>query len=710
MITYNRSAFGWKLFFIFHGSAVYRSVLPSLVAVAIYFMYDTFIVLTDQQGERDTDVLHPYGIGVLVSTSTFLIVFRLNQSYSRYWEACGSLHHFMSKWLDATTHTSIYHMQCDHYDRMKPPVFYDHPELNFLFMTRDRERNNFSSTRGDTSDGLDHEAGLGLRNRRHPQALQKDQVVPEVPRPREFGARSSSSPHSSGKRSSSDSSAEEYARKMRNKEIKAEYARRASVKSINQIDNSKYKRKSTRRGDGQNSLAGHRSVSSLQSIRTSNVKSLDSSVLYEESVFHQFGSEPVPLVGKPRMDGNWGEYYTINSKQPLSTFVDPHRPDTIDPQGFASTQGNRSPPLFLQELAHLSSLLTAVALSTLRNDIDGRESPLSIYEPGQAWPEVDPTKDEILNGNEWGSFYRRTKTFFGVGLTSEQRTERNAAQPLPVIGGVSDAEIRFLQMARGPYAKTQLCFNWLSEFIVREHLAGSLGKVGPPIISRIFQFLGDGMIYYNHARKIMFIPFPFGHAQLSIFYVYVMKIVIPFLMHEWTDHLLIGAFLTFLTVLCIEAINAVARDLENPFRNFPNELPLVNIMAQFNEGLITMYAGYHPDSFWDGDQVMNSALSSGRAGYKSKQQDNGIIGTESHRTSSDGYISNNLATDLKQQDTNVTAPLSNVDEGDETALDVVALQNKIEYQAKVIEELYIKVENLCDKTGIASEEIVFGEK
>jgi hypothetical protein len=43
----------------------------------------------------------------------------------------------------------------------------------------------------------------------------------------------------------------------------------------------------------------------------------------------------------------------------------------------------------------------------------------------------------------------------------------------------------------------------------------------------------------------------------------------------------------------------VARELENPFRNVPNELPIVTLMAEFNEALVTMYAGYHPDFFWD---------------------------------------------------------------------------------------------------------------
>jgi hypothetical protein len=169
-------------------------------------------------------------------------------------------------------------------------------------------------------------------------------------------------------------------------------------------------------------------------------------------------------------------------------------------------------------LAHLSSLAIAVALSTLRNDVEGAESPLDVYVPGSPFPAPDPRDVDGLAFES--SPFENFLLFLGFGRSPEQRTRYNASRPLKVIGGVSDAEIRFLQMARGSYAKTQLAWNWLSEFIVREHLAGSLGKVGPPIISRIFQFLGDGMIYYNHARKIMFIvrpeiPHPIVHDLLA---------------------------------------------------------------------------------------------------------------------------------------------------------------------------------------------------
>jgi hypothetical protein len=43
------------------------------------------------------------------------------------------------------------------------------------------------------------------------------------------------------------------------------------------------------------------------------------------------------------------------------------------------------PSLFLQESAHLISLMSAVALSTLRNEIEGVEAPLCEFVPGKPW-------------------------------------------------------------------------------------------------------------------------------------------------------------------------------------------------------------------------------------------------------------------------------------------------------------------------------------
>jgi hypothetical protein len=43
----------------------------------------------------------------------------------------------------------------------------------------------------------------------------------------------------------------------------------------------------------------------------------------------------------------------------------------------------------------------------------------------------------------------------------------------------------------------------------------------------------------------------------------------------------------------------VARELEDPFHNIPNDLPLTTFQAQFNEALCVMFAGFHPDAWWE---------------------------------------------------------------------------------------------------------------
>ena len=718
MIPYNRSAYGWRLIFQIHGSAVYRSVLPSMISVAIYFLFRKINV--EETGITAEDVLHPYAVGVLVSSSTFLIVFKLNQSYGRYWEACSSTNQFMSKWMDATTHTGVYHMQCDHYTEMKPPAFYDYPELNSLFMTRDRERLNPIDDEDEDNDDnkmYEHNDDTGLRNRKQSSQIRENNDygggtssteadIPDVPSSRgfstithpasgepkqQFRRYNSAGPDNNSEMGASGTTSTKKSRKQHQKSKKEENKRRSVAKSINYLDNNSNKhhhksRKSQNIETSLNGSGGNLSAISEFSMRSASIGSLydvtslaqiedldleDSEAsYYEENVFHSMGSEPIPLVCKPRLDGNWGEYYTKDPKEPLSTFVDPRRPDNMDPKGFASIQGGRTPPLFLQELAHLSSLMNAVALSTLRNDMEGCQSPLGIYEYGGPWPEVDPNNEEWIKKKGFKALSSAISSFLGVGLSEVERSRHNAAMPLPVIGGVSDAEIRLLQIARGPWAKTQLCFNWLTEFIIREHLAGSLGDVAPPIISRIVQFLGDGMIYYNHARKIMSIPFPFVHAQLSVMFVIIMVAVIPYLMHQYTDDPLVGAILTFLTVLCLSGINEVARDLENPFRNFPNELPLVNFQAQYNEALLTMYSGYHPDLFWDGDHVLRKA---------SRMTD---IQEEE--------VQHEKATQEEPVVSQRKTPTSDVASPTDTA-EIATLKQQLEEQAKLIETLFAKV-------------------
>ena len=505
--------------------------------------------------------------------------------------------------MDAVMHTAAFHMQCSHYDHIKPPSFFDYPHLNANYLTRSRER---SEAVPNESERLQRRA---VRKSIEPVMFHytKQSSIP-VPNRAPFGGAFRSGSGAPGLYSSS--------------------------------------------GNGSSCM------------------------------------DPVPLEGAGRFDGNWGNLFSDGR----ATFLDRKHPNHKDPAGFASTQGGRTPPLFLQELAHLASLMTGVALSTLRNDIEGAESPLDVYEPGAPWPSVDPfTETKTSQAGLKFTVWDRCLNFLGIHRTQEERTRHNSARPLPILGGVSEGEIRFLQMARGPGAKTQLAWYWLSEFITREHLAGSLGKVGPPIVSRIIQFLGDGMIFYNHARKIMFIPFPFPHAQLTAFYVIMCIPSVAILMDQYVEEIWTACILAFLTVTCLAGIHEVARELENPFRNVPNELPLVTLQAQWNETLLVMFSGYHPDFYWQ-DQANDST--SGTAEMSSASETSSPAASERPLPKKSDKVNNVSVKDVLEVVT------SQHEELDKQMKEMKAKhKQEVESQQKEIQDLQAQLRALKSKGG-----------
>jgi len=94
---------------------------------------------------------------------------------------------------------------------------------------------------------------------------------------------------------------------------------------------------------------------------------------------------------------------------------------------------------------------------------------------------------------------------------------------------------------------------------------------------------------YNQARKLAYTPFPFPHAQMTAFFTIGIIFIFPLLFVSFVNQLAFAMALNFVTVLCFLGIHEVARELENPMHNVPNDLPMTTFQAQFNEALVTIY-------------------------------------------------------------------------------------------------------------------------
>jgi hypothetical protein len=483
----------------------------------------------------------------------------------------------MSKWMDATSFSGIFHMQSNQYDPMRPPSFHHYDELNALGLSRDREKISWPLMPSNVEDS--NAAPSHYRHR--DSKINGARQVNITTRSSGIGDEEQRRPQHSqvrddhGHNNDADGFSSDFALEVQN---------RTNDNSSDNICAS-------------SSTTNKMIVSALRRRRyRKSINETKRTVRYRSEHGDDDESETIDethLLGPPRLDGGWGLLYSYdNDRADASTdylygdnannqnerFRDEQQRTRAqrslfdDEKGFASRPGGRTPSLFLQELTHLSSLLVAVALSTLRDDMEDAEPPLGVYVPGMKWPAADPQDlpldvKRIAEGGVLGGVLRNLRYTLGMDQTLRSRTTYNAARPMLVLGGVSDNEIAYLMRARGPYARTQLVWSWLSDFMLREHMAGSMGDVAPPIISRLFQFMSDGMTFYNHALKITYIPFPFPHAQLSAFFVLMMVVAIPFLMDQYANHAWLGAMLTFLTVTCLAGLHEVARELETPFRS-----------------------------------------------------------------------------------------------------------------------------------------------
>ena len=283
----------------------------------------------------------------------------------------GAVQQFMSKWMDATMHTAVFHLQSKCYDGARPPSFFDHDELNKLNLTRERSRRremSHSSTR-ILKSVYDCKKEL-LRD-----DLDRTTLVNE----------------GSGTRSA-----------MFN------YVRSSTLSANDSISNSG---RIIRRAAGFSHFTGDASPESP----------LPSSL-------------PIGVL-----NGRWDALPTPTGQASSTTQLRTALNATYFPaaqrlnRNFAYRPSGKTPPLFLQELAHLSSLLCAVALSTLRNDIEDMESPLDVYVPGAPWPVADPDQ---LPQNIRLEFQHRYHIFtiirywLGNDRLPSNRNRHNASRPL----------------------------------------------------------------------------------------------------------------------------------------------------------------------------------------------------------------------------------------------------------------------------------------
>jgi hypothetical protein len=164
MILYNSNYFGLLQLTTFSGSAVYRTILPSVVSTCVFFVYK-FIFghgHSAQEIRENIDeaiyTVHPFVITIYIMAVSLIINHRLNYCYQRYWESCSSIFMMTSKWIDSATTLAAFHYQSIVYDEDRPRSFGD--EDKSLDQLKDKDKNKLAPTGGNTRTAMVNFGGL----------------------------------------------------------------------------------------------------------------------------------------------------------------------------------------------------------------------------------------------------------------------------------------------------------------------------------------------------------------------------------------------------------------------------------------------------------------------------------------------------------------------------------------------------------------------
>lgn len=258
-------------------------------------------------------------------------------------------------------------------------------------------------------------------------------------------------------------------------------------------------------------------------------------------------------------------------------------------------KGGPTHSVYAADLVHLTSLLHALALQHFRGDGNLNnlisEKDLSGTIPKGSLQDADEG-DGVVKTT---SFSAKINEQIGIGTFDHNSLRKKyATQRLAVLGGISAGERRTMELdSRGNEHSTEARVAMVEGWFMRRLLArqkfeqGESATTSPPILSRLYQVVSDGALWFSHASKIAITPFPFPYHNLISIFLWTYTFMVPVLVNGIIKEDVARAVISFNAVFVYHSLAAVGDNLEDPFCPYDqNELPLQELQDSVNQRLL----------------------------------------------------------------------------------------------------------------------------
>ena len=238
-----------------------------------------------------------------------------------------------------------------------------------------------------------------------------------------------------------------------------------------------------------------------------------------------------------------------------------------------------------------SSSAAAASVSKTTTDVtDANDRVVRVVLTGEEFAKHTPSRTTYNLG---GAFHQtaavadahqnRANLLSAFSLTEADDAWRAccAATPLAVVGGVDGAELAALQ--RLDCDRAYLVMSWIQAHVVARAEDAEGLRVPPPVLSRVYQTLSEGMLGFNQADKLAKTPFPMPYAQMLTVLLLVFNVTLPVMIAGNVNALWLGVVVSAVSVAAYQGLNETARELEDPFKpTHANDLGLPQLQAMFN--------------------------------------------------------------------------------------------------------------------------------
>lgn len=155
------------------------------------------------------------------------------------------------------------------------------------------------------------------------------------------------------------------------------------------------------------------------------------------------------------------------------------------------------------------------------------------------------------------------------------------------LDGFDPKSLEFLEDKELCHDKAEVTLQWIQRLIVEAEQKAII-KIAPPILSRVYNELGHGIVNLNNARKIKEFPIPFPLAQIVMVMLFFHALFTPLICAATIKTTGWSAVFAFIVSFCYWSVLFIALELEMPYGDDANDLPLTDMALDMNKSLRSM--------------------------------------------------------------------------------------------------------------------------